>query len=201
MNKTDNTIEKKRNPVLNLTLAAMFLAAGLLLPFLTGQIQHIGNMLLPMHIPVIMCGLICGRKYGLAVGAVMPILRSLIFTMPPMYPQAVAMAFELATYGYVVGLLYERSRWKCIISLYRSMLIAMIAGRIVWGIAEIFLLGLGENGFTWKAFMAGAFLNAFPGIILQLVFIPAMMLVLNKTGLVKFSKHHKKHAENFEGQS
>lgn len=199
MNKTDITVDKKRNPVLNLTLAAMFLAMGLLLPFLTGQIQHIGNMMLPMHIPVIMCGLICGWKYGLAVGAVMPILRSLIFTMPPMYPQAIAMAFELAAYGFVVGLLYERSRWKCIISLYRSMLIAMIAGRIVWGISEIFLLGLGENGFTWEAFMAGAFLNAFPGIILQLVFIPAMMLVLNKTGLVKFSKHRKKSLENLEG--
>ena len=199
MNKTDNMIERNRKPVLDLTLSAMFLAVGLLLPFLTGQIPRIGNMLLPMHIPVIMCGLICGRKYGLAVGAVTPILRSLIFTMPPMYPRAVAMAFELATYGFVVGILYEKSRWKCVISLYRSMLIAMIAGRVVWGIAEICLLGLGENGFTWKAFMAGAFLNAFPGIILQLVFIPAMMLVLNKTGLVKFSKRHSKSAENSEG--
>lgn len=199
MNKSDNMTEKKRNPVLDLTLAAMFLAVGLLLPFLTGQIREIGNMLLPMHIPVIMCGLICGWKYGLGVGAVLPILRSLIFTMPPMYPQAIAMAFELATYGLVVGLLYNRSRWKCIISLYRSMIIAMIAGRVVWGIAEIFLLGLGENGFTWDLFMTGAFLNAFPGIILQLVFIPAMMLVLNKTGLVKFSKHRKKHAEKSEG--
>lgn len=199
MNKTDNTVNKKRNPVLDLTLAAMFLAAGLLLPFLTGQIKQIGNMLLPMHIPVIMCGLICGWKYGLGVGFVMPLLRSFIFTRPLMYPDAIAMAFELATYGLVVGLLYGSSRWKCIISLYRSMIIAMIAGRIVWGAAEIFLLGIGENGFTWELFIAGAFLNAFPGIILQLVFIPAMMLVLNKTGLVKFSKHHKKHVENSEG--
>lgn len=184
---------------MNLTLAAMFLAMGLLLPFLTGQIQHIGNMMLPMHIPVILCGLICGWKYGLGVGFVTPILRYFLWGMPVLYPNGIAMAFELAAYGFVVGLLYERSRWKCIISLYRSMLIAMIAGRIVWGIAEIFLLGLGENGFTWEAFMAGAFLNAFPGIILQLVFIPAMMLVLNKTGLVKFSKHRKKSLENLEG--
>lgn len=198
MNKTDNTVNKKRSPVLDLTLAAMFLAVGLLLPFLTGQIREIGNMLLPMHIPVIMCGLICGWKYGLGVGFVMPLLRSLIFTRPAMYPDAIAMAFELATYGLVVGLLYSRSRWKCIISLYRSMLIAMIAGRIVWGAAEICLLGIGENGFTWEMFMAGAFLKAFPGIILQLVFIPAMMLVLNKTGLVKFSKRHQNHAENSE---
>lgn len=197
MNKTEKTT--KIRPVLNLTLAAMFLAVGLLLPFLTGQIKQIGNMLLPMHIPVIMCGLICGWKYGLGVGFVTPILRYFLFGMPVLYPNGIAMAFELATYGLVVGLLYSRSRWKCIISLYRSMIIAMIAGRIVWGIAEIFLLGLGENGFTWEAFMAGAFLNAFPGIILQLVFIPAMMLVLNKTGLVKFSKHHKKTVDNTEG--
>lgn len=197
MNKTEKTT--KIRPVLNLTLAAMFLAVGLLLPFLTAQIQQIGNMLLPMHIPVIMCGLICGWKYGLGVGFVTPILRYFLWGMPVLYPNGIAMAFELATYGLVVGLLYSRSRWKCIISLYRSMIIAMIAGRIVWGIAEIFLLGLGENGFTWKMFIAGAFLNAFPGIILQLVFIPAMMLVLNKTGLVKFSKHHKKTADNTEG--
>lgn len=108
------------------------------------------------------------------------------------------MAFELATYGLVVGLLYGRSRWKCIVSLYRSMIIAMLAGRVVWGVAEIILLGIGGSPFTWEMFFAGAFLNAFPGIILQLVFIPAMMLVLNRTGLVKFSRH-KKHAENIEG--
>ncbi|MCM1165325.1 MAG: ECF transporter S component [Lachnospiraceae bacterium] len=197
MDKTENA--KKMNPVLKLTLSAMFLAAGLLLPLLTGQIKQIGNMLLPMHIPVIMCGLICGWKYGLGVGFITPLLRSVLFSMPPMYPQAVAMAFELATYGLVVGLLYGRSKWKCIISLYRSMIIAMLAGRVVWGVAMVFLLGLGENGFTWQAFLAGAFLNAFPGIILQLVFIPAMMLVLNKTGLVKFSRHHKKPMENSEG--
>lgn len=198
MNKTDNNVEKKRSPVLDLTLSAMFLAVGLLLPFLTGQIKQIGNMLLPMHIPVIMCGLICGWKYGLGVGFIIPLMRSLIWGMPPLYPTAVAMAFELATYGLVVGLLYSLSRWKCIISLYRSMLIAMLAGRIVWGIAMIFLLGLGENGFTWQMFIAGAFTNAIPGIILQLIFIPAMMLVLNRTGLVKFSKHRKEHAGNSE---
>lgn len=198
MDKTDKTVEKKRSPVLNLTLAAMFLAIGLLLPFLTGQIKQIGNMLLPMHIPVILCGLICGWKYGLGVGFVTPLLRYLLFTMPVIYPTGIAMAFELATYGAVVGLLYSSSRWKCIISLYRSMIIAMLAGRVVWGIAEVLLLGLGENGFTWEMFLAGAFLKAFPGIILQLIFIPAVMLVLNRTGLVKFSRH-KKPVGNSEG--
>lgn len=110
MDKTDKTTKIK--PVMNLTLAAMFLAVGLLLPFLTGQIKQIGNMLLPMHIPVIMCGLICGWKYGFGVGFVMPLMRSMLFGRPIMYPDAIAMAFELATYGLIVGLLYSRSRWK-----------------------------------------------------------------------------------------
>jgi len=92
MDKTDKTTKIK--PVMNLTLAAMFLAVGLLLPFLTGQIKQIGNMLLPMHIPVIMCGLICGWKYGFGVGFVMPLMRSMLFGRPIMYPDAIAMAFE-----------------------------------------------------------------------------------------------------------
>ena len=172
----------------NLTLSAMFLAIGLLLPFLTGQIQVIGNMLLPMHIPVLLCGLICGWKYGLSVGFIMPLLRYVLFQMPPIYPTGIAMAFELASYGAIVGLLYSKSRYKCIFSLYRSMLAAMLAGRIVWGVVEVILLGLGENGFTLKMFLAGAFLNAFPGIILQLVLIPSIMIALNRTGLVKFTE-------------
>lgn len=178
----------KKNQLLRLTLAAMFLAIGLVLPFLTGQIPSIGNMLLPMHIPVLLCGLICGWQYGLAVGLILPPLRYVMFGMPVLFPTGIAMAFELATYGLVIGLMYSRSRWKCVIALYRSMIIAMLAGRIVWGTAQIFLLGLGERGFTWKMFVAGAFLNSIPGIILQLVLIPAIMVALNKTGLVHFTR-------------
>lgn len=179
---------KKKNQVLKLTLAAMFMAIGLVLPFLTGQVPRIGNMLLPMHIPVLLCGLICGWQYGLAVGFILPPLRYVLFGMPVLFPTGIAMAFELASYGLVVGLMYSHSRWKCVIALYRSMIIAMLSGRVVWGIVQIFLLGLGENGFTWKMFVAGAFLNAIPGIILQLVLIPAIMVALNRTGLVQYSQ-------------
>ena len=85
----------KNTMLKNLTLSAMFLALGLLLPLLTGQIQQIGNMLLPMHIPVFLCALICGWKYGLAVGAILPLLRCVTFGMPPLFPTAIAMALEL----------------------------------------------------------------------------------------------------------
>ena len=87
--------ETKKNSLLNLVLSAMFLALGLVLPFLTGQIKEIGNMLLPMHIPVMLCGLVCGPQYGLLVGAITPILRSSLFGMPVMYPHAINMVFEL----------------------------------------------------------------------------------------------------------
>lgn len=112
----------------------------------------------------------------------------MIFGAPVIFPTGVAMAFELATYGLVVGLLYGSSKWKCVISLYRSMIAAMIAGRLVWGAVMLIILGVGTDGFTWDAFFAGAFLKAFPGIILQLILIPSIMVALNRTGLVRFSK-------------
>ncbi len=108
--------------------------------------------------------------------------------MPPIFPTATAMTFELATYGLVPGLLYGRSRWKCVIALYRSLIAAMFAGRIVWGIVQIVLLGLSGSSFTWQMFMAGVLLNAIPGIIVQLILIPAVMVALNRTGLVTFQR-------------
>lgn len=185
-----------RNALKNLTFSAMFLSLGLVLPFLTGQIPQIGSMLLPMHLPVMLCGLICGWKYGLAVGAITPVLRSLIFSMPPMFPTAITMAFELATYGAVIGFLFSTAKWQCIKSLYRCMITAMLAGRIVWGAASAIILGVAGEGFTFAAFIAGAFTNAIPGIVLQLLLVPAIMLLLDRTHLVPFKKSKKASAQN-----
>ncbi|MCL2409003.1 MAG: ECF transporter S component [Oscillospiraceae bacterium] len=183
---------KTHSQIKNLTLAAMFLAIGLTLPLLIGQVQILGAALLPMHIPVLLCGLICGWKYGLGVGLILPIMRSLIFGMPPMFPVAYAMTFELAVYGLVIGLLYGKSRWQCIVALYRSLIIAMIAGRIVWGAAMfVLLVGIRGGTFTFYAFITGAVLNAWPGIVIQLILIPVLMVALNRTGLVHFYREKK----------
>lgn len=163
-----------------IVVSAMFLCIGLILPFATGQIKVIGNMLLPMHLPVMLCGLICGWQYGLAVGFILPLLRSLLFGMPLLYPSAVAMAFELATYGLVVGLLYALLRKRGIRALYISLISAMIAGRIVWGMAEAVLLGFLGQRLLFSAFITAAFLNAVPGIILQLVLVPMLVIVVEK---------------------
>lgn len=175
----------KNKKLVNLILAALFLGIGLVLPFVTGQIQKIGNMLLPMHIPVLLCGFICGPQFGILVGFVLPLMRSALFGMPVMYPDAVAMAFELAAYGFVSGFIFGKAKGKGIISVYGSLVAAMLTGRVIWGIARALLLGL--DGFTFKMFIAGAFVNAVPGIILQLILIPAVVLALDKTNLIKRS--------------
>lgn len=181
-----------KNNIKKLTLTAMFLAIGMVLPFLTGQIPQIGNMLLPMHLPVFLCALICGWKYGVPMAFILPLFRSLVFGAPPIYPIALAMAFELAAYAFVAGILYEKSRWQCVRALYRCLLAAMIGGRLVWGAVQTLLLGLGGNAFTLEAFWTSAFVNAIPGIILQLIFIPAVMVALDKTKLVPFKNTRKK---------
>lgn len=165
----------------------MLMALGMVLPFFSGQIPRIGNMLLPMHLPVLVCGLVCGWQYGGVIGFVLPLFRYALFGMPPM-PNGIAMAFELAAYGAIAGFLYEHSRWKCIVALYRSLIAAMLGGRIIWGIVRILMIGVAKEPFTWQMFMAGAFFNAIPGIVLQLVFIPALMIVLDRTGMVRFQK-------------
>lgn len=178
----------------NLVLAAMFMALGLVLPFFTGQIPQIGNMLLPMHLPVLLCGLICGWQYGGIVGFALPLFRYALFGTPPM-PMGIAMAFEMAAYGAVVGFLYARSRWQCVIALYRCLIIAMAAGRVVWAAARIVLTGVASVPFTWELFLSGALLTAIPGIILQLVAIPAIMVAMDRTGLVPFHKNSSKQVQ------
>lgn len=163
--------------------AGLCLALAMVLPFLTGQIPQIGQMLCPMHIPVLLCGFVCGPAWGLLVGFIAPLLRSLLFGMPSLFPSAIGMMFELATYGFAAGTLYcmlPKKPWR----VYVSLILAMILGRLIWGIARLILWGLGSSAFSWKLFMAGAFTNAIPGIILHIVLIPLVVLFLEKSGYI-----------------
>ena len=148
-----------------LTLSALFLALGLVLPLITGQIPQIGKMLLPMHIPVLLCGMVCG--------------------WPVLYTTGIGMAFELAAYGAVIGLLYAKLNKRGVAGVYMALVPAMLAGRAVWGVAQTVLLGLGGNGFTMQMFIAGAFATALPGIVLQLVLIPVVMVGLEHAGVLR----------------
>lgn len=165
--------------VRKLTATAMLLAVGLLLPFLTGQIQGIGNMLCPLHLPVFIAGMACDPFWGLAVGAVLPLLRSVLFGMPPLMPTAAAMAFELAAYGVLSGWLRRRLP-ATLPMLYVSLIGAMVAGRIVWGLASLVLYGFTAGTFTWQLFVTNGFVNAIPGIILQLVVVPPIVRAMDR---------------------
>lgn len=170
----------KNNSLLKMILSALFLALAYVMPFLTGQIPEIGAMLCPLHIPVLLCGFICGWPYGLAVGFTAPLLRSFTLAMPPLFPTAVCMAFELAAYGFVAGLLHKKLPGKKPF-IYVSLLSAMLVGRLVWGAAMLVCMGINGGSFTLAAFFAGAFVNAIPGIIVQLVLIPVLVMVLDNS--------------------
>lgn len=173
----------KNNETQKMVLSAVFIAIGMILPFITMQIPEVGNMLLPMHIPVLLCGFYCGWKYGLPVGFILPLLRSMIFGMPVLMPTAICMAFELATYGFITG--YLGNKRKGIVWIYVSLIVAMISGRIVWGIASFIVHQSLGNGFTWELFFAQGFINAIPGIIVQLILIPAIIQGVRKAGVVE----------------
>lgn len=172
-------MSSKKSNLYPLVLAAMFLAIALVLPFLTGQVPQIGSMLCPMHIPVLVCGFFCGPWYGLGVGFITPLLRFLLFGMPPIMPTGIAMCFELAAYGLVSGILYQRLPKKAV-NVYVSLGVAMIVGRVVWGVVRVILYGLGKSEFGWAAFISGAFTTAIPGIVLQIVLIPVLVLAIKR---------------------
>ncbi len=171
-----------------LVLSALFLALGLVLPLLTGQIKEIGDSLLPMHLVVMLCSLICGWQYGLGVGIMLPFLRSISFGMPPLYPNAIWMAVELASYGFLTDFIYSRLK-KTTPNLLLSLGASMLIGRVNWGLCKWALLG--SHKFTLVAFLVGGFADALPGIVIQLVLIPIIIRLYEK--FTKRSLHKMKH--------
>lgn len=175
---------KTFSPTQKLVLSALFLALSFVLPAVTGHIPQIGNLLCPMHPPILLCGFVCGAPYGLAVGFIAPLLRSVTLGMPPLFPTAVAMSFELATYGVVSGWLYRRVRHN-VAMIYAVLVAAMVSGRLVWGAVRFVLAGLTGGSFPFSAFLSGAVLTAVPGIIAQLVLIPLILVALQRAKLIE----------------
>ena len=172
-----------RNQTKQMILASFFIALGIILPYITGNIAILGNRFLPMHVPVLLCGLICGWKYGFLVGFITPLLRAVLVGMPPLFPIALVMSLELAAYGFFIGLFYKLLPKKFVF-LIVSLVLSMLAGRIVWGIAAYLIYPLAGFPFNLEIFIAGALLNAIPGIIFQLIFIPVFLQSLIRTNTI-----------------
>ncbi len=163
-----------------LTLTGLFLAVGLLLPFATAHgLGLLGTVLLPMHIPVLLCGLLCGPLYGGVCGLLLPVLNSLLTGMPAIYPMMPIMAAELLTYGVVCGVAFDKTplgRWR--FGVYPAMLIAMACGRAVYGLTFWLLLALDGSmkaPTVWVAIVTGI-----PGIVIQLLLVPSVVLAIRR---------------------
>lgn len=168
-----------RKTTKKLIYSAFFLSLAYVLPFVTGQVPTIGQMLCPMHIPVILCGFLCGGGWGLLVGLTSPVLRALTIGMPPLFPSAIAMALELSVYGLVCGLLYKRLPSR-IYSVYISLLTSMVSGRLAWGAIMLVISQIQKTEFSLKMFWTSVFLSSIPGIILQIVLIPVVVISLKR---------------------
>ena len=162
---------------------ALLIALGVLLPMAFHTVANAGAIFLPMHIPVLICGLVCGWQYGLICGILTPLLSNLLTQMPPaaFLPQ---MLCELAAYGLISGLLYRFELVKNkIANVYISLIGAMLGGRLLYGVLNALIFSAGK--YSMQLWLTAAFVKALPGIAIQIVIIPVLVIALDKSGLVR----------------
>ncbi len=176
---------KKRKSLTNMILCAMFIATGILLPLVTANNPQLGKTICPMHIPVFICGAVCGWQWGMAAGIITPLLRAVIFPSPLLYPDAISMAFELATYGLIIGLLLKLLSGKTdrVASIYISLTAAMVVGRVVLAFARFALYGMfGGAAYTWATWVSVSVVGALPALVIQFAIIPPVIYAFGKYG-------------------
>lgn len=165
----------------DLAITGVLIAMGLILPTIFHAFNMGGPVFLPMHIPVLLCGLLIGRKYGFWSGLITPLLSSILTGMPPLFPVAFTMSIELATYGYVSGLLKKKT------NVYVALIGAQVVGRIVATLSNFVILGIVGKPFAFSTYLTGVFVTALPGILLQIILVPAAIIIIEKAG---FNKHY-----------
>ena len=172
---------KTKKYIWEMVIAALCVVLGIVLPITMHSIPNAGSVLLPMHIPVLLCGLLCGPAYGLACGILTPLLSSLITSMPgPAYLPS--MICELAVYGFIAGLLIILVRTGSqIANVYISLVGAMLLGRVVYGVVNALIFRAGA--YSMEMWLTASFVTALPGIIIQLVVLPLLVLALRKAKL------------------
>ncbi len=167
-----------------LVIGGLFIALGILVPIIFHSFGILGQVFLPMHVPVLIGGFFLSPYLALIVGIVTPLISSVLTGMPAIYPMAVIMMFELGTYGLVVSLAVRKIK----LSVIPSLILAMLAGRVSAGIAVFILANLFGLKMNSVIFIKGVVLTGLPGIAIQLLFIPALIYSLNaytKKNLIK----------------
>ena len=168
--------------VKKMVISALFIALGIVLPMAFHSIPNAGRVFLPMHIPVLLCGMTCGLPYGLICGIVTPLLSSLVTGMPPaaILP---SMICELAAYGTVSALLMRYTLLKQLYAkTYVALIGAMIFGRAFYGILNAMIFNTGS--YSMQMWLSAAFVTALPGVAIQILIIPTIVVVLNRAKLI-----------------
>ncbi len=173
---------KEMSTVKKSALCAVCIALCYVLPLTLHGVQDAAKVLCPMHIPVFLCGLVCGWQYGLFCGIAGPALSSAISAMPPA-AYLPAMMVELAVYGGVSGLMMKLVHTKSTYAdLYISLVSAILSGRILAGVAKTYIFMSGSYGM--KAWIAGSVIESLPGTVIQLVLIPSLVFALMRAHLI-----------------
>lgn len=158
-----------------LTISAILMCFGIILPYFSSHMMGIpGTVFLPMHLPILLAGFLVGPLYGGMVGIITPILSSLFTGMPNFFPMLPIMIVELSCYGYFSGLFYQ----KCKLPIYISLPLTMVIGRIGYGLSFFFLFclyGSLKALTVWSAIVTGL-----PGIVIQMIFIPLLLGIVQK---------------------
>ena len=181
---------QKMSSIKKSILTAACIALCVVLPMAFHSIPDAGKIFCPMHIPVLLCGLICGWSYGLLCGLAGPFLSS-ILTQMPVIATLPSMMIELAVYGVITGLMMQLIRTKKLYAdLYISLIVAMLAGRVAAGASKALIFAAGE--YSVAAWIAGHFITASPALVIQLALIPVLVATLEKTKLIP-RRYPKKH--------
>ncbi len=163
----------------NIIFSVFCFTLCLLLLLLTSKIPQIDNTFSLIHIPVLICGFIYGWLYGLTIGVVAPLVICILFKIFPIFPTGIIMLLELGTYGLVSGVLYDYFQ-KNTITVFITLIISMLAGRIVWGITTFIFSLINKNMFTFNMFIQDVFINKVPGIVVQIIVVPIVVIMLEE---------------------
>ena len=159
-----------------LVLSGLLLASGIIVPMIFHMFGMTGPIVLPMHIPVLIGGFLLPPQLALVLGIITPIASGILTGMPVMFPMAIIMAFELAIYGLTASL----STRKFKLPIIPSLIISMIAGRIAAGLTVAVLVRMFAVKMDPFLFVKSAIITGLPGIIIQLIFIPALLLAIRR---------------------
>jgi hypothetical protein len=172
----------KMSKVKQSIITAVCIALCVVLPLAFHSIPQSGVIYCPMHIPVLICGLVCEWQFGLICGIIGPVISSIVTGMPSIVDMP-SMMIELVIYGVVCALIMKVVHTKKLyLDLYISLITAMLLGRVTAGVVKALIFARGSMTITTWA--TTYFVTCLPGIIIQLILIPAIYFALQKANLI-----------------